>query len=101
MVSIHAPREGSDGHRLLPPMPRSTFQSTPPAKGATWDTLATFDTLEVSIHAPREGSDLAGGLPHTITGVSIHAPREGSDRTGGAGRFLIDVSIHAPREGSD
>ena len=57
MISIHAPREGSDH-----PGPAGTPLSF------------------ISIHAPREGSDrqrlLSGPPKHSI---SIHAPREGSD----------------------
>ena len=79
------------------------FQSTPPARGATfspsrWNTGGT-----ISIHAPREGGDAAvlgvcggvgdfnprpprGGRPAATVhvdkggGISIHAPREGGDR---------------------
>jgi len=58
-VSIHAPREGSDGtcHR----------RRTPKA--------------EVSIHAPREGSDIEAICESYEARVSIHAPREGSDNS--------------------
>ena len=57
LISIHAPREGSDF--LFPVMRR------PPA---------------ISIHAPREGSDREkwAAFYGTIR-ISIHAPREGSD----------------------
>ena len=59
VVSIHAPRMGSDNIKtgLL-----------------GWD--------EVSIHAPRMGSDMATTLVAVrVPNVSIHAPRVGSDRT--------------------
>ena len=57
MISIHAPREGSDGG------PHSSRLRK-----------------EISIHAPREGSDTElGPLLHHLGGISIHAPREGSD----------------------
>ena len=56
-ISIHAPREGSDGE--LGPL--------------------LHHLGGISIHAPREGSDpripYAGGAG----AISIHAPREGSD----------------------
>ena len=79
VISIHAPREGSDSHRrpgaAAPPYfyPRSPrgerqdkprpcylltkFLSTLPARGAT--AVANFFRAEIriSIHAPREGSD--------------------------------------------
>ena len=56
MISIHAPREGSDLRPWLMVMKRL-----------------------ISIHAPREGSDQCQGLVERIRAISIHAPREGSD----------------------
>ena len=35
VISIHAPREGGDRKRPSTPLPPPTFQSTPPARGAT------------------------------------------------------------------
>ena len=56
MVSIHAPRMGSDvGERPRPPF-----------------------TI-VSIHAPRMGSDAEAARTDQSHDVSIHAPRMGSD----------------------
>ncbi len=100
VVSIHAPREGSDPERL-----------------------SVVHTLTVSIHAPREGSDGASKVSVNLAPVSIHAPREGSDQEEfpyvkiygfqstppvrgatdmvAAIKAVEDVSIHAPREGSD
>ena len=56
-ISIHAPREGSDGFcRFL------------------------VSQLGISIHAPREGSDQRGQIARDARlDISIHAPREGSD----------------------
>ena len=57
MISIHAPREGSDLYLLM-----------------------GFSFLDISIHAPREGSDVCSD--RTVAArmtISIHAPREGSD----------------------
>ena len=91
MISIHAPREGSDGQSLHrsacrlyfnPRPPRGerliivgnsstsdTFQSTPPARGATPEAEALALARRISIHAPREGSDtksqyISPGLSH-------------------------------------
>ena len=79
-ISIHAPREGSDGDQLV----------------------FAMGGKSISIHAPREGSDLlhpAVSSRHAY--ISIHAPREGSDAEKW-GMGLVDIiSIHAPREGSD
>ena len=57
IISIHAPREGSDGR----------LSSTTGGKDG------------ISIHAPREGSDVFQSGFHTVLPISIHAPREGSD----------------------
>ena len=101
-ISIHAPRTGSDRHRL--------------------ELLRLHD---ISIHAPRTGSDCFwrnGGRgrgdfnprsPHgerhevLATGkmtikISIHAPRTGSDKTVRLCiKTVYNISIHAPRTGSD
>ena len=55
-ISIHAPREGSDGTVLV-------------LRGRG----------RISIHAPREGSDYFGRTLGMQREISIHAPREGSD----------------------
>ena len=78
-ISIHAPREGSDGAAFF-------------GRSAN----------RISIHAPREGSDGAAFFGRSANRISIHAPREGSDMNGDAFAVLpYDISIHAPREGSD
>ena len=79
LISIHAPREGSDedfrqslqfsssflstlpargatNGRLRRP-PRGLFLSTLPARGATGVLCFRPEDVEISIHAPREGSD--------------------------------------------
>ena len=57
MISIHAPREGSDGSGEKISDREEEFQSTLPARGAT--ARADHDAVcgAISIHAPREGSD--------------------------------------------
>ena len=57
-ISIHAPRTGSDAptlHQLLNKPP--AFQSTLPARGATRRQQLIYHGLGISIHAPRTGSD--------------------------------------------
>ena len=101
VISIHAPREGSDT-----------------------GSQRSSHSVRISIHAPREGSDMYSVLWSRLSGISIHAPREGSDQTRLCEHYdhqhfyprsprgerlslaLHDVvglviSIHAPREGSD
>ena len=123
-ISIHAPREGSDlrRHEIRPnamtfqstPPARgatavleviqgiSKFQSTPPARGATLYSRQHLRCCKISIHAPREGSDLnrcCFGFNGVV--ISIHAPREGSDANATKTTLEVGISIHAPREGSD
>ena len=102
IISIHAPRTGSDptsSHSSLGIRPfQSTlpargatryqahhqapqrFQSTLPARGATIISLLHGKAAEISIHAPRTGSDgVVVGVPCCCCVISIHAPRTGSD----------------------
>ena len=56
------------------------FQSTHPARGATYLLLHPSHKVSISIHAPREGCDGSGAIvrPGSLD-ISIHAPREGCD----------------------
>ena len=56
LISIHAPRTGSDGIHKNPPI-----------------------AFVISIHAPRTGSDASAFIFASSCGISIHAPRTGSD----------------------
>mgnify|MGYP000265911136 FL=1 len=55
LISIHAPRTGSDG-ALKKLFPSLLFQSTLPARGAT-TFVVHAQKSNISIHAPRTGSD--------------------------------------------
>ena len=103
----------------------SSFQSTPPARGATKFVFTRSRGILISIHAPREGGDADDILANIIDPpISIHAPREGGDgfdsgkmtprddfnpRPPRGGRlvritflvFCTLISIHAPREGGN
>ena len=101
-ISIHAPREGGDVK--MPTIPKGIlrFQSTPPARGATWRTTSRFRCpRHFNPRPPR------GGRPHRAPehpahhGISIHAPREGGDDELGDLITNREISIHAPREGGD
>ena len=60
MISIHAPRTGSDDAATQRTRIIFAFQSTLPARGATARTLLPSDDIQrISIHAPRTGSDMA------------------------------------------
>ena len=56
-ISIHAPREGGDLGFPTMRVGNRTFQSTPPARGATRTSSAAGGRQKISIHAPREGGD--------------------------------------------
>ena len=125
MVSIHAPREGSDPVGEYTDIPPNAFQSTLPVKGATLrdsgevsfkafqSTLPvkgatnSFPPMVASIPSfqstlPVKGATAGRVRDHANRAVSIHAPREGSDLDGSPiGVAALRVSIHAPREGSD
>ena len=57
LISIHAPREGGDFSKGAVLMTAATFQSTPPARGATPAERVIISAERISIHAPREGGD--------------------------------------------
>ena len=67
VISIHAPREGSDAT----------------SRGS--DVCGA----EISIHAPREGSDALAEHDVVCFVISIHAPREGSDYPYSLGRIVL------------
>ena len=57
IISIHAPRTGSDLLAPLNGVLDDVFQSTLPARGATRADEKCGNRTEISIHAPRTGSD--------------------------------------------
>ena len=124
-ISIHAPRTGSDVNRFCNRPCINAFQSTLPARGATFqqlmehnwqiyfnprsphgerrgDSMADAGVYIISIHAPRTGSDWVAYNVDNEMPISIHAPRTGSDTTDGDAQAPPrKISIHAPRTGSD
>ena len=103
VISIHAPRAGSDRPTFRRASINCVFQSTLPVRGATIGQVATPAAAHIiSIHAPRAGSDpfntyllplIVYFNPRSPCGErqTSHAPLE-EDR---------EISIHAPRAGSD
>ena len=57
IISIHAPRVGSDGTPTRKFESSSGFQSTLPVWGATFRLAYVYQCYLISIHAPRVGSD--------------------------------------------
>ena len=79
VISIHAPREGSDPRFFHCRGQQFLFQSTLPVRGATLSSFPGHSGHRISIHAPREGSDYPRRKQDAQRRISIHAPREGSD----------------------
>ena len=103
-ISIHAPRVGSDSQRGGTPQSRScNFNPRSPC-GERPQRRIKMDIVQalISIHAPRVGSDK--NWEYRINAqfkISIHAPRVGSDEFVPKFAEWFGISIHAPRVGSD
>ena len=102
VISIHAPREGSDLRERRQKGGAKIFQSTLPARGATTACQGSLSTFCISIHAPREGSDEQRGHNRSpLYHFNPRSPRGERRRTSPPLSRWICISIHAPREGSD
>ena len=79
-----------------------SFQSTPPARGATIILLSYILIINVSIHAPRTGGDRAASMfMASIKGFNPRPPHGGRPNPPTLPSKYTDVSIHAPRTGGD
>ena len=124
LISIHAPRTGSDCKSRSKRLSKRTFQSTLPARGATATPHIRFRRRNISIHAPRTGSDQSPRAtvesarhfnprsPHGERPVQCDCccfglrfqstlPARGATYSFLAARRHSSISIHAPRTGSD
>ena len=78
------------------------FQSTPPARGAT-----AYPVRKRAFAQVFQSTPPARGATHWYNycwarlSISIHAPREGGDTNEGYQMHRVAISIHAPREGGD
>ena len=79
LISIHAPRTGSDIRPHVHRQGVGDFNPRSPHGERPAFCSIHHDASRISIHAPRTGSDR--GLRHKVAvlGISIHAPRTGSD----------------------
>ena len=86
LISIHAPREGSDGCALGVEFGGLSFLSTLPARGATSSGQHHLDRRQNfyprSPRGERRDNDFRMDW---IANISIHAPREGSDAPAASG----------------
>ena len=101
-ISIHAPRTGSDWYRDATRTDERRFQSTLPARGATFEAHDAAREADISIHAPRTGSDTTPGLSDAGKGrFQSTLPARGATDAENPADFVELISIHAPRTGSD
>ena len=102
VISIHAPREGSDVHLEMLAGGAPLISIHAPREGSDQDLAADQRILHISIHAPREGSDPRPGPPCKSRSYfyprSPRGERRGKPAPADGHRT---ISIHAPREGSD
>ena len=103
MISIHAPREGSDKRASCWWCSLWAFLSTLPARGATkmWTNWPTGSS-NFYPRSPR-GERRGGSSSNLIcAGLFLSTlPARGATRQRRAGCCQRRISIHAPREGSD
>ena len=79
VISIHAPRTGSDETFRSAGRSTAPFQSTLPARGATRRAHARNGGKQFQSTLPARGAPPRGGRTRRRNGISIHAPRTGSD----------------------
>ena len=79
VISIHAPREGSDGKYHYKIEYSHKFLSTLPVRGATAAHLKHKERFRFLSTLPVRGATRAIERAAGIYRISIHAPREGSD----------------------
>ena len=102
VISIHAPRVGSDLLRLADRLHRGISIHAPRVGSDAASSVPKGEPGVISIHAPRVGSDLGSAARCPFpSGISIHAPRVGSDALISDLFHALSISIHAPRVGSD
>ena len=78
-ITTHAPREGGRPGAVGGAMMREVFQSTPPARGATFAVMSENRSLSFQSTPPARGATSIRGPDPGDGAISIHAPREGGD----------------------
>ena len=100
-ISIHAPRTGSDvgKDRRLRGVPY--FNPRSPHGERLFIGFRAQDDIRISIHAPRTGSDGDNLFRYSADAFQSTLPARGATRSGGNPLYSHHISIHAPRTGSD
>ena len=79
IISIHAPRVGSDGQQMLSNASTAIFQSTLPVWGATKTAGMSANDYIFQSTLPVWGATDITAVSGLESSISIHAPRVGSD----------------------
>ena len=101
-ISIHAPRAGSDLiWSFLHLLSMMYFNPRSPCgeRRSFWGGIGTFFTFQSTL--PVRGATPISCTIKAVRYISIHAPRAGSDKKGLDWQPRNPISIHAPRAGSD
>ena len=80
VISIHAPRVGSDGRSGKTRRKEDLFQSTLPVWGATRNSDSKITIRVFQSTLPVWGATVSVLHRHNVILISIHAPRVGSDK---------------------
>ena len=104
-ISTHAPRTGSDFARMQKPPRCLHFNPRSPHGERRRFKAATFVGVVISIHAPRTGSDpsavISFAKPYHFNPRSPHGERRGTAARGGGGfRHFNPRSPHGERPSS-
>ena len=103
-ISIHAPREGRDGHAQTADTCRQAISIHAPREGRDLPVIPNKTVWnKISIHAPREGRDFVQTVLFLMTFFNFNprAPRGARPVTTHSKVEALLISIHAPREGRD
>ena len=100
-ISIHAPRVGSDRYAFYDCGQNVDFYPRSPRGERPIGTRIGRSAANFYPRSPRGERQV--GIPNANTDkkISIHAPRVGSDYSCRIDGSIADISIHAPRVGSD
>ena len=96
-ISIHAPREGSDSMSISFRSSAMAFLSTLPARGATDNGGNTNESYAISIHAPREGSDGQFSVCFSVKPFLSTLPARGATTASMASGFCTNFYPRSPR----
>ena len=103
MISIHAPRTGSDGHPRPQRQTVRHFNPRSPHGERRSDSSGAVYSDCISIHAPRTGSDPTDYSIGNSGGWDFNPRSPHGERPSRMSKLrrLGSISIHAPRTGSD